>query len=80
MVFLHDAPGFTGRYFNLNDADWRHAARVYLLDADAEPEGRAQWACRYGESAYTVVTYDPHTHRAIFLSGNADCGSGTNQR
>jgi hypothetical protein len=77
LVFLHDAPGFAGRYFNLNDADWRHAARVYLLDA--EPEHRAQWACRYGASAYTVVTYDPQTHQAVFLSGNANCGSGTNQ-
>jgi hypothetical protein len=77
LVFLHDAPGFAGRYFNLNDADWRHAARIYLLDA--EPESRSQWACRYGTTTYTVVTYDAHTHEAAFLSGSADC-SGTSQR
>jgi hypothetical protein len=78
LVFLHDARGFAGRYFNLNDADWRHAARIYLLDA--EPERRAQWACRYGATAYTVITYDPHTHQAVFIGGNADCNSETNQR
>ncbi|MGO8793613.1 MAG: hypothetical protein ACLQLC_02225 [Candidatus Sulfotelmatobacter sp.] len=75
LVFLHDAPGFAGRYFNLNEADWRHAGRIFLLDA--EPERRAQWACRYGSPAYTVVTYDAHTHQGDFLEGKADC-EGTN--
>lgn len=78
LVFLHDAPGFAGRYFNLNDADWRHAVRIYLLDA--EPERRAHWACRYGAQAYTVVTYDPHTHQAVFLKESADCDRGTSQQ
>ncbi len=78
LVFLHDAKGFTARYFNLNDADWRHASRIYLLDA--EPGHRAEWACRYGSPAYTVVTYDPFTHQAVFLSGNADCDSVANQQ
>jgi hypothetical protein len=78
LVFLHDGPGFVAKHFNLNDADWRHASRIYLVDA--EPDRRAQWACRYGVPAYTVVTYDAGTHRATFLDGKADCASGTNQR
>jgi hypothetical protein len=73
LVFLHDAPGFAGRYFNLNDADWRHAARIYLLDA--EPDHRSEWACRYGAAAYTVFTYDLQTHQAVFFDGKAECQS-----
>jgi hypothetical protein len=78
LVFLHDGPGFVAKHFNLNDAYWRHASRIYLVDA--EPDRRVQWACWYGVPRYTVVTYDPLTHRAIFLGGNADCTTGTKQR
>jgi hypothetical protein len=78
LVFLHDAPGFAGRYFNLNDADWRHARRIYLLDAD--PELRGDWACRYGATTYTLVTYNPSTRAAEFSSGKAECASAMNPR
>jgi 4-amino-4-deoxy-L-arabinose transferase-like glycosyltransferase len=71
MVFLHDAPGFVAKHFNLNDADWPHAARVYLVDAD--PEGRADWACRYGHSRWVVASYDPRTHTATLHEGHTNC-------
>ncbi|MGO9166992.1 MAG: hypothetical protein ACLP56_08965 [Candidatus Sulfotelmatobacter sp.] len=77
LVLLQDGPGFVAKHFNLNDGDWRHAGRIYLLDA--EPDRRAQWACLYGFPAYTVVTYDAHTHRGTLLKGNANCATGTNQ-
>ncbi len=77
LVLLHDSPGFVAKHFNLNDADWRHATRIYLVDAD--PDRRAEWACRYGFSAWTVVTYDAQSRRAKFTNGKADCGSGLSQ-
>ena len=77
LVFLHDGPEFVAEHFNLNDADWRHADRIYLLDA--EPERRAEWACRYGVPAYAVASYDEQAQRAIFVAGKADCSSGANQ-
>jgi hypothetical protein len=39
LVFVHDSPGFVAMHFNLNEADWRHASHVYLVDADAETPG-----------------------------------------
>jgi hypothetical protein len=77
LVLLHDGPGFVAKHFNLNDADWRHATRIYLVDA--EPDRRAQWACRYGFPGWTVVTYDAHSHRATFVNGKADCTRATNE-
>jgi hypothetical protein len=76
LVFLHDGPGFVAKHFNLNAADWRHAGRIYLVDA--EPARRSQWACMYGFSTYTVVSYG--SHRANFIAGRADCTDGTNQQ
>ena len=72
LVLLHNAPGFVPQHFNLNEADWRHANRIYLIDA--EPDRRPQWACRYGVSNWTVVSYDAQSHRATFVDGTADCG------
>jgi hypothetical protein len=78
LVLLHDGPGFVAKHFNLNEADWRHATRIYLVDAD--PDRRAEWACRYGVPGWTVVTYNAQSHRANLADGIADCGSGPNHR
>jgi hypothetical protein len=72
LVFLHDGPGFIAKHFNLNDADWRNASRIYLIDAD--PDRRGEWACRYGFSGWTLVAYDAQLHRAILAVGKSDCG------
>jgi hypothetical protein len=77
LVLLHDGPGFVAQHFNLNDADWRHASRIYLVDA--EPNRRGEWACRYGVSGWTVVSYDAQSHRPTFVSGSADCNHQPNQ-
>jgi 4-amino-4-deoxy-L-arabinose transferase-like glycosyltransferase len=73
LVFLRDSPGFVAKHFNLNDADWRHAARVYLVDAEADH--RADWACRYGFSRWWVVGYDHHAHAAVVEPGETDCSA-----
>jgi len=78
LVLLHDSPGFVAKHFNLNDADWRHASRIYLVDA--ETDRRGDWACRYGLAEWTVVSYDPELHSAIFVKGKAECGGGLNLR
>jgi hypothetical protein len=75
MVFLHGSPGFVAQHFNLNEADWRHAPRIYLIDA--APESRAQWACLYGFSQWVVASYDPGTHAAVLSSGHAQCPNET---
>jgi len=78
LVLLHDGPGFVAKHLNLNEADWRHAPRIYLVDA--EPGRRAEWACRFGVPNWTVVSYDTQSHRAIFLHGKADCATVPNQQ
>jgi hypothetical protein len=70
-VLLHDGPGFVAKHFNLNEADWRHAVRINLIDA--EPDRRGKWVCRYGVPGWTVVTYDAQSHGGIFENGKADC-------
>lgn len=77
LVFLHDGPGFVAKHFNLNEADWRHAVRLYLVDAD--PERRPGWACRYGFSRWWVVSYDPQAHAATLLAGQTDCSATETQ-
>ena len=71
LTFLHDSPGFVAKHFNLNDPDWRHASRIYLVDA--EPELRDEWACRYGFARWTVVIYDPKLKRASVLKSASNC-------
>lgn len=75
LVFLHDGPGFEVKHFNLNQADWRHASRVYLVDADAG--SRPGWACRFGFSQWTVASYDPRTHMAALDRGRTECPAAT---
>jgi hypothetical protein len=77
LVFLRDGPGFVAKHFNLNDADWHHSRRIYLIDA--EPGRRSQWACSYGALDYTVLTYDATTRQAILIPGKANCAIGTHQ-
>jgi hypothetical protein len=76
LVFLHDSPGFVAMHFNLNEADWRHASHIYLVDADAER--RVEWACRYGFSQWLVVGYDPHAHAATLDRGQTQCSAAKN--
>ncbi len=73
LVFLHDGPGFVAKHFNLNDADWRNASRVYLIDA--EPDHRDEWSCRYGFGGWTAVTYDPQSKQAVLISRKTNCGN-----
>lgn len=73
VVFLHDSPGFIAKHFNLNDADWRHAPRVYLVDVEADH--RAEWVCRYGFSHWLVASYDRRAHAAIVEPGETDCSA-----
>jgi 4-amino-4-deoxy-L-arabinose transferase-like glycosyltransferase len=72
LVLLHDSAGFVAKHFNLNEADWRHASRIYLVDA--EPDRRGEWACEYGTPVWTMVSYDARSHRAILANGKAECG------
>jgi len=76
LVLLHDAPGFVAKHFNLNDADWRHASQVYLIDADSDC--RAEWACRYGYSEWVVASYDPRSRAATLIGGSARCAAPQN--
>lgn len=76
IVFLQDSPGFVAKHFNLNNADWRHAPLIYLVDADTKH--RAQWACRYGFSQWWVASYDPRAHAAILDHGQTDCSAARN--
>jgi hypothetical protein len=73
VVFLHDSPGFVAKHFNLNDADWVHADRIFLVDA--EPERRNDWACRYRVGTWTVVEYDPAKHSAVLTRDRANCAA-----
>lgn len=77
LVFLQDSPGFVAKHFNLNDADWKHASRIYLVDADVEH--RAEWACRFGFSQWTVASYDPKAHAARLERAQTGCPSHGNQ-
>jgi hypothetical protein len=73
LVFLHEGPSFVAKHFNLNDPDWRHASRIYLIDA--EPQLRDEWARRYGFTSWTVVTYDPKLKRAALLKSTSSCAT-----
>jgi len=75
VIFLHDSPGFVAKHFNLNDADWIHADRMFLVDA--EPERRNGWACRYRIGAWTVAEYNPATHSAVLTIDHANCTAAT---
>jgi 4-amino-4-deoxy-L-arabinose transferase-like glycosyltransferase len=77
LVLLHDAPGFVAKHFNLNDADWRHAPQVYLVDADMDH--RADWACRYGYAQWAVVSYNPRSHAATVSEDHTQCASAGNR-
>jgi hypothetical protein len=61
MVFLHDAPGFVAKHFNLNDADWPHAARCTwsMLTRRAGPIGPADMVTRDGSSRATILVLTP---------------------
>ena len=71
LVFLHDSPGFVAKHFNLNDADWRHASRMFLVDADITR--RAEWGCRFGFTKWVVASYDARSRLAVLNPGDSVC-------
>ena len=75
LVFLPSsqgmAPDFNPKFLNLNDADWRHAPMVYLIDA--EPDRREEWACRFGRTTWFVVGYDAAAGNVWEQGGHAHC-------
>ena len=75
LVFLHSsqgmAPDFNPKFLNLNDPDWRRAPVIYLIDA--EPDRRAEWACRFGRSTWFIVGYDAVTGNILEQVGHARC-------
>lgn len=73
LMFLQDSPGFVAKHFNLNETDWRRASHIALVDAD--PEHRPDWACRYGFSQWSVVSYDPGAHAAIVNHDQTVCSA-----
>jgi len=73
VVFLRDSPGFVAKHFNLNQADWAHAPRIFLVDF--EPDRRNEWACRYHASNWTVAEYDPVTRSAVLQGSTTSCGA-----
>jgi len=73
VVFLRDSPGFVAKHFNINQADWAHAPRIFLVDF--EPDHRNEWACRYHASNWTVAEYDPETRSAVLQGGSTNCAT-----
>jgi len=56
LVFLQSGNGYNARFINFNQADWKHAPTVYLIDA--EPSNRDAWACRFGKLDWVVLHLD----------------------
>jgi dolichyl-phosphate-mannose-protein mannosyltransferase len=73
VVFLHSGAGFNPRFMNLNEADWRHARTVYLIDA--EPEKRAQWACQLGRRRWQTL-YPDGPRVPLLEPGETTCEGG----
>jgi hypothetical protein len=71
VVFLKesDQSAFTPKHANWNDADWRHASHIYLVDPG--PLTRQAWANRFGEVTWKVVGYDEQTGKASVEDGPA---------
>lgn len=75
LVFLQDSPGFVAKHFNLNDADWRHASRMFLVDADVTR--RTEWGCRFGFTTWVVASYDARSRLAVLDPGGSMCPINT---
>jgi len=56
LVFLQSGSGYNARFINFNQADWKHAPTVYLIDAD--PSNRDAWACRFDRADWVVLHFD----------------------
>jgi hypothetical protein len=59
VIFLGNAPGLSGLDLNWNDADWKHAAVIYVVDPG--PTRRAEIACALQRSRWAVLSYDAKT-------------------
>jgi hypothetical protein len=77
VVFLRDTPPFVAKHFNLNQAEWAHAPRIFLVDF--EPDRRNEWACRYHATNWTVAEYDPVTRSAVLQGSPTNCAAPTLQ-
>lgn len=75
LIFLQNSPGFVAKHFNLNAADWRHASRIFLVDAD--PSRRSEWGCRFGFTKWFVASYDARSRLAVLNPGGSTCPINT---
>ncbi len=71
LVFLHESESLVPKHFNLNQANWRSAPVVYLVDA--EVERRSDWACRLGRPQWVVLQYDEAARVVREDPGHAQC-------
>lgn len=53
-------PFFQAKTVNWNEADWRNAPTIYLIDPG--PDRREQVACRFGRPFYRILQYDVQTN------------------
>jgi hypothetical protein len=77
VVCLRESHGFVAKHFDLNQADWAHAPRIFLVDF--EPDRRNEWACRYHATNWTVAEYDPVTRSAVLQGSPTNCAAPTLQ-
>ena len=71
LVFLHSGGGYNARFMNLNQADWRHARTMYLIDAEAQ--NRDRWACLFERRDWVVLSLDGTSGSVHELWGQSAC-------
>jgi hypothetical protein len=72
LVFLSgDAPAFTAKHVNWNDANWKSEPVTFLNDPGIAR--RDEVACRFGDSAYRVVSYDEKLRKAVSRDFEGAC-------
>ncbi len=73
LVLLSGATNeFTAKHANWNAADWQSEPTIFLNDPG--PPRRREVACRFGASAYRVVSYDSRQRRAVSHDFASGCG------
>ena len=79
MAFLKDdSPQFTAKHVNWNQADWKHAETIYLIDPG--PARRDEVACRFGRPHWRVITYDAQTDSVSAADATARCNMQQERR
>ena len=72
LVFLSgEAPAFTAKHGNWNEANWKSEPTVFLNDPGTAR--RDEIACRFGDSAFRVVSYDERIREAVSRDFIAAC-------